>query len=81
MRVTYPGHFTLLGLIILDHSSIVTNQTLIHEVINSRLNSGTVCSHSVQNLLSAHLLSKNLNIKILIHFHSCHLFHQRVAIF
>jgi hypothetical protein len=29
-----------------------------------RLNSGNACCHSVQNLLSSHLLSKNLNIRI-----------------
>jgi hypothetical protein len=42
----------------------VTNQNLIHEEIKSRLNSGNACYHSVQNLLSAHLLSKNVKIKI-----------------
>jgi hypothetical protein len=42
----------------------VTNQILIQEEIKRRLNSGNACYHSVQNLLSSRLLSKNLNIKI-----------------
>jgi hypothetical protein len=37
----------------------VTNQNCIHKEINSRLNSGNVCYHSVQSLLSYHLLSRN----------------------
>jgi hypothetical protein len=37
--------------------------TLIHEKIKSRLNSGNACYHSVQNLLSSRLLYKNVNIK------------------
>ena len=41
-----------------------TNQNWIHEKIKSRLKSGNVCYHSVQNLLSSSLLSKNVNIKI-----------------
>jgi hypothetical protein len=36
----------------------VTNQNLIQEEIKGRLNSGTACYHSVQNLLSFRLLSK-----------------------
>ena len=36
----------------------------IQEEIKSRLKSGNACYHSVQNLLSPSLLSKNLNIKI-----------------
>ena len=40
------------------------NQTSIAEEIKSRLRSGNACYHSVQNLLSSRLLSKNLNIKI-----------------
>jgi hypothetical protein len=36
----------------------------IHDEIKSRLNSGEACSHSVQNLLSSRLISKNLKIKI-----------------
>ena len=32
--------------------------------LKSRLRSGNACYHSVQNLLSSRLLSKNLNIKV-----------------
>jgi len=42
----------------------LTNQNSIEEEIKSRLKSGNACYHSVQNLLSCRLLSKNLNIKI-----------------
>jgi hypothetical protein len=42
----------------------VTNENLIQEEIKRRLNSGNACYHSVQNLLSSCLLSKNLKIKI-----------------
>jgi hypothetical protein len=41
-----------------------TNKTDIHDEIKSRLNSGNACSHSVQYLLSSHLISKNLKLKI-----------------
>jgi len=41
-----------------------TNQNSIAEEIKSRLRSGNACYHSVQNLLSSTLLSKNLKIKI-----------------
>ena len=44
--------------------SNLTNQNFIQEEIKSRLKSGNDCYHSVQNLLSASLLSKNLKIKI-----------------
>jgi len=44
--------------------TIVTNQNCLQEEIKSRLNSGNAYSHSVQNLLSSSLLSKNLKIKI-----------------
>ena len=40
------------------------NQNSIPEEIKSRLRSGNACYHSVQNLLSSRLLSKNLKIKI-----------------
>jgi len=40
------------------------NQNTIAEEIKSRLKSGNACYHSVQNLLSSRLLSKNLNINI-----------------
>jgi hypothetical protein len=42
----------------------VTNQNLIHEEIKSTVNSDNACYHSVQNLLSSHLISKNIKIKI-----------------
>ena len=42
----------------------LTNQNSIPEEIKSRLRSGNACHHSVQNLLSSRLLSKNLKIKI-----------------
>jgi len=42
----------------------VTNQNSIQEEIKSRLKSRNACYHSVQNLLSSSLLSKNLKIKI-----------------
>jgi hypothetical protein len=41
----------------------VTNQNLIQDEIK-RLNCGNACYHSVQNLLSSHLLPKNLKIEI-----------------
>ena len=40
------------------------NRYSIQEEIKSRLNSGNACYHSVQNLLSSSLLSKNLKITI-----------------
>jgi hypothetical protein len=42
----------------------VTYQNLIQEEIKRRMNSGYACYHSVQNLLSSRLLSKNLKIRI-----------------
>jgi hypothetical protein len=42
----------------------VRNQNLIQEEIKRRLNSGSACYHSVQNLLSSRLLSKNVKIRI-----------------
>jgi len=42
----------------------LTNQNSIAEEIKSRLRSGNAGYHSVQNLLSSTLLSKNLKIKI-----------------
>jgi hypothetical protein len=41
----------------------VTNQNLIQEEIKRRLNSGNACYHSVQNLLSSRLLSKNVKVR------------------
>jgi hypothetical protein len=37
---------------------------LIQEEIKRRLNSGNACYHLVQNLLSSHLLSKNVKVRI-----------------
>ena len=42
----------------------LTNQNSIQEEIKSRLKLGNACHHSVQNLLSSSLLSKNIKIKI-----------------
>jgi hypothetical protein len=42
----------------------LTNQNSIQKEIKSRLKSGNACYHSVQNLLSSSLLSKNLNINL-----------------
>jgi hypothetical protein len=42
----------------------VTNQNMIQEEIKRRLDSGNACYHSIQNLLSFRLLSKNLKIRI-----------------
>jgi hypothetical protein len=42
----------------------VTNQNLVQEEIKRRLNSGNACYHSVQNLLSSCLLSKNVKVRI-----------------
>jgi hypothetical protein len=44
-----------------DLRTTVTNQNLIQEEIKRR---GNACYHSVQNLLSFHLLSKNIKIRI-----------------
>ena len=42
----------------------LANQNSIQEEIKSRLKSGNACYHSVQNILSSRLLSRNLKIKI-----------------
>ena len=42
----------------------LTDQKSIQEEIKSRLKSQNVCYHSVQNILSYSLLSKNIKIKI-----------------
>jgi hypothetical protein len=46
------------------HGEILTYQKFIQEEIKSRLKSGNACYHSVQNVLTSSLLSKNLKIKI-----------------
>jgi hypothetical protein len=42
----------------------ITNQNTIQEKIKRGLNSSNACYHSVQNLLSLRLLSKNIKIRI-----------------
>jgi len=42
----------------------LTDQNFIQKQIKSRLKSGNACYHSVKNLLSSSLLSKNTQIKI-----------------
>jgi len=42
----------------------LTDPYSIQEEIKSRLKSGNTCYHSVQNLLSSSLLSRNLKMKI-----------------
>jgi hypothetical protein len=44
--------------------TIVRNQNLINEAFKKRLNLGNGCYHSVQNLLSSHLLPKIVKIRI-----------------
>jgi hypothetical protein len=51
--------FKYLGTTFMDQNSI-------QEEIKSNLRPGNACYHSVQNLLSSSLLSKNINIKIYI---------------
>jgi len=42
----------------------LTEQNYIQEELTSRLKSGNICYHSVQNLLTSSLLFKNTKIKI-----------------
>ena len=42
----------------------LTNQNFIQEEIKSRLNSGSACYYSVQNLLSSSLLPENIKTEI-----------------
>jgi hypothetical protein len=42
----------------------LTDQNCIHDDIKSRLHSGNACYHSVQDLLSSRLLSRNVKIEI-----------------
>jgi hypothetical protein len=44
--------------------TMLTDQNSVQEEIKRRLKLGNACYHSVQNLLSSRLLSKNLKIKI-----------------
>jgi hypothetical protein len=55
--VSYVSQFKYL-------ETTVSIQNLIQEEIKRRLHSGNACYHSVQNLLSSGLLSKNLKIRI-----------------
>jgi hypothetical protein len=45
-----------------DLGTTVTHQILIQKEIKKRLNSGSVCYYSSQNLLSSYLLPKNVKI-------------------
>jgi hypothetical protein len=42
----------------------LTDQNCMHEEINSRLNSGNACYHSVQSLFSSPLLSRNMKVEM-----------------
>jgi hypothetical protein len=44
--------------------TMITNHSCIQKEIKSRLNLGNACYHAVQNLLSSHLLSRNIKVKI-----------------
>jgi len=54
------GEFKYLG-------TILTHQNSIAEEIKSRLRSGNACCHSVQNLSSSRLLSKNLILPVVLY--------------
>jgi hypothetical protein len=41
-----------------------TNQDLIKKEIKSRFNLGNACYHSVQNILSSRLMSKNIKFRV-----------------
>jgi hypothetical protein len=47
-----------------DRGMTVTNLNVIQDKIKRRLNSGNACYHSVLNLLSSCLLSKNVKLRI-----------------
>jgi hypothetical protein len=49
----------------------VTNQNRIHEEIKSRLKTGHASYHSVQSLLSSHLLSENLKVFLTFVLYGC----------
>jgi hypothetical protein len=44
--------------------TILTDQNCINEEINSRLNSGNACYHSVQSILSSRLPPRNVQVKM-----------------
>jgi hypothetical protein len=58
-----------------------TNQNDIHDEIKSRLNLGKACYYSVQYLLSSHLISENLKIKIYktVNFAGCAVWVQNLV--
>ena len=56
--------FDATGYLLIVHSVTLANQNSIQEEIKSRLQSRNACYHSVQNLLSSRLLSKNLKITV-----------------
>jgi hypothetical protein len=59
--ITSPYADEIIG----DHQcTAVTNKYLIPQEFKSRLYSGNTCYHPVKNLLSFHLLSKNVKIKM-----------------
>jgi hypothetical protein len=47
-----------------QNSILSIKSKLIHEEVKRRMNSGNGCYNSVENVLSSHLLSKNIKIKI-----------------
>jgi hypothetical protein len=57
-------HSHLVFLHLPNKGAKVTNQNSIQGEIKRRLNSGNACYHSVQNLLSSRLLSKNVRTRI-----------------
>jgi len=58
----------------------LTDQNDMHDEIKSRLNSGNACYYSIQNILSSHLISKNLKIKIYkTNFVSCAVWVQNLV--
>jgi hypothetical protein len=42
----------------------LTDQNCVYKEVNSRLNSGNACYHSVQSLLSSRLLSTNFKVNL-----------------
>jgi len=48
----------------LKYLGTTSDQNSIQEEVKSKLKSGNVCCHSVQNLLSCRLLSRNLKLKL-----------------
>jgi hypothetical protein len=43
---------------------LLTDRNYIHDEIKRRLNLGNACYHSVKNLLSSHVLSRIVKVKI-----------------